>query len=243
LGDEHVRQLTAALAVAGICILTAGCSGGNNQGTTTSTTTSTITSTTTSTTAPPVAEAALDGLLLSPAEVDTAMGATGMTVTATSTSMADDITVAPEAPKDRTACVGVVGIAEAPVYAGSGSTAVRDQLLEGPSDNGALSADQSVVLFPSADQAAAFFADSAQRWSACHQSTQKDSVPTVGPVSNTNGTLSTSLTYQNENAPDSVCERALTVNNNVAIDVSTCGAPSDSAVKIAEQIAAKLPRQ
>jgi hypothetical protein len=234
-----VRQLTAALAVAGICILTAGCSSGS-QGTSTSTSTST----TTSTTAPPVAEAALDGLLLSPAEVDTAMGATGMTVTATSTSMADDIKVAPEAPKDRTACVGILGTAEAPVYAGSGYTAVRDQLLQEPGDNGThLTADQSVVLFPSASQAAAFFTASAQRWPVCHQFTQADVVSTVGPVSNTNGTLSTSITQQKKNAPDSVCERALTVNNNVAIDISTCGAPSDSAVNIAHQIAAKLPRQ
>lgn len=172
------------------------------------------------------------------------MGATGMTVTATSTSMADDIKVAPEAPKDRTACVGILGTAEAPVYAGSGYTAVRDQLLQEPGDNGThLTADQSVVLFPSASQAAAFFTASAQRWPACHQSTPADAVSTVGPVSNTNGTLSTSITQQNKNAPDSVCERALTVNNNVAIDISTCGAPSDSAVNIAHQIAAKLPRQ
>lgn len=239
-----MRQLTAALAVAGICILTAGCSGGNNQGTTTSTTTSTITSTTTSTTAPPVAEAALDGLLLSPAEVDTAMGATGMTVTATSTSMAEDIKVPPDAPEDKTACVGIAGTAEAQVYADSGYTAVRDQVLQKSGDNGTqLAAIQSVVLFPSASQAAAFFTASAQRWPACRQFTTADAVSAVGPVSNTNGMLSTSITQQNKNAPDSVCERALTVSNNVAIETSTCGAPSDSAVKIAEQIAAKLPRQ
>jgi hypothetical protein len=190
-----------------------------------------------------VAEAALDGLLLSPAEIDTAMGATGMTVTVTSTSMADDIKVPPEAPADEAACVGIVGTAEAQVYGGSGFTAVRDQLLQTSGDNGALSAAQSVVLFPSADQAAAFFAASAQRWPACQQFTLGDKVSTVGPVSNTNGMLSTSLTQQSQNAPDSVCERALTANNNVAIDVFTCGATSDSAVKIAEQIAAKVPGQ
>ena len=72
-GNEYVRQLTAALAVASIGILTAGCSSGSNQGI--------ETSTTTTTTAPPLADTALPGLLLSPEQVNTAMGATEMTVT------------------------------------------------------------------------------------------------------------------------------------------------------------------
>ena len=74
-----MRQLTAALAVAGICILTGGCSSGSNQGTKTSTTKST----TTTTTAPPLADTALAALLLSPEQVNTAMGATEMAITKT----------------------------------------------------------------------------------------------------------------------------------------------------------------
>ena len=86
-------MLIAALAVAGICILAAGCSSGSNQGTKTSTATSTATSTI----ALPVAEGALGGLLLSPDTVNTAMGAIGMTVTKTHTSMSDDsATMAPK---------------------------------------------------------------------------------------------------------------------------------------------------
>ena len=64
-----MRQLVPALAVAGICILSAGCSsGGSNQGNVKSTTT------TTTKFVPPVAEGAIDGLLLSPAQVNAAMG-------------------------------------------------------------------------------------------------------------------------------------------------------------------------
>jgi hypothetical protein len=234
MGDERMRQLTAALAVAGICILTAGCSSGNNQGTKRSTTTST----TTTTTAPPVAERALDGLLLSPDQVNTAMGATEMTVTKTHTSMSDDS--ATMAPRE---CLAIDGSAQAQVYVGSGYTAERDQTLQ-EGDNFTHYVDQAVVSFPSANQAGTFFNVSAQQWPACRQytHTQTNSEWAVGPVSNTNGTLSTSATQLNANAPGWGCGRALAIKNNVVIDVNTCSAnPTDSALNIANQIAAKVP--
>jgi PknH-like extracellular domain len=228
-----MRQLAAALAVAGICILTAGCSSDSNQGTKTSTTT-----TTTTTTAPPVAETALDGLLLSPEQVNTAMGATEMTVTKTHTSMSDDS--ATMAPKE---CLAIDGSAQAQVYADSGYTALRDQTLQ-EGDNFTHYVEQAVVFFPSAKQAGAFFNVSAQQWPACHQytHTQTNSEWAVGPVSNTNGTLSTTATQQNANAPGWACGRALAIKNNVVIDVNTCRAnPTDTAINIANQIAAKVP--
>jgi hypothetical protein len=232
-GDEHVRQLAAALAVAGIGILAAGCSGGSNQGTKTSTTTST----TTTTTAPPLADVALPGLLLSPDQVNTAMGATGMTVTKTHFSMSDDS--ATMAPKE---CLAIDGSAQAQVYAGSGYTAVRDQTLQ-EGDNFTHYVEQAVVLFPSRKRAGAFFTASAQQWPACHQytHTQTNSLWAVGPISNTNGTLSTTATQQNANAPGWGCGRALATKNNVVVDVNTCSAdPGDSALNIANQIAAKV---
>jgi hypothetical protein len=243
-----MRELTAAFTVAAACILTAACGGGGNEdatssipSTTASPTTSTPASPTTSTPAPPVAEAELDGLLLSPAEIDTAVGATGMTVAATSTSLAQDITVPPDAPKEKVACVGIAATAEAQAYAGSGSTAVRDQLLKTSGNGAPLSADQAVVLFPAAGEAATFFAESAKRWPTCREYNLGGSPVEVGKVSNNDGMLATSVIIRKENQPNSRCERALTVKNNVAIDVSTCDGSSDSAVKIANQIGAKVP--
>jgi hypothetical protein len=60
-------QPRRALALAGICILAAGCSSHSTEATPTATVS---TSATTSTAATPLAEAALDGLLLSPAEIN-----------------------------------------------------------------------------------------------------------------------------------------------------------------------------
>jgi serine/threonine-protein kinase len=63
-------------------------------------------------------------------------------------------------------------------------------------------------------------------------------VQTVGPVSNTNGTLSATVTGANS---PGACGRALTVVNNVVIDVTACLGPPDAAVNVAHQIAAKVP--
>jgi hypothetical protein len=188
----------------------------------------------------PVAAAALDGLLLSPDQINTAMGGTGMTVTKSATSLWENS--ANVADKD---CLFAFDPAEAAVYAGSGWSAMRGQEVGEPGDNVTHFVSQAVVLFPFASDAAAFFTTSAQRWPACHRYTitspgQPDSVWTAGAVTNTNGTLSASQSAEGGNGY--ACQRALTVANNVAIDVMACSnSPADSGVDIAHQIAAKVP--
>lgn len=230
-----MRQLIAAVAVAGICILTASCHSLLNQGPKASTTTS---KTTTTKAPPPVAEGALKGFLLAPEQINPAMGATEMTVTKSRTAMSDDS--ATMAPKE---CLAIDSSAQAQVYAGSGFTAERDQTLQ-EGDNFTHYAEQAVVLFPTAKQAGAFFTTSAQQWGACKQytHTQSHSEWTVGAISNTNGVLSTIATQQNAMAAGWACGRALVLRNNIIVDVNTCSAdPKNSAVDIANQIAAKVP--
>jgi hypothetical protein len=233
-----MRQLVAAVAaitVVGTCVFTAGCHSQPNQAPKASTATST---TKTKPPPPPVAEAALKGFLLSPEEINAAMGATDMKVTNSRTAMSDDS--ATMTPKE---CLAIDGSAQAQVYAGSNFMAERDQTLQ-EGHNFAHFAEQAVVLFPSAKQADAFLTASAQQWPACHRYTQIQSKTqwTVGAISNTNGTLSTTATQQNAKAPGWGCGRALAARNNVVIDVTTCSAnPADSAVTIANQIAAKVP--
>jgi serine/threonine kinase PknH len=192
-----------------------------------------------------VAEAGLGGLLLSPVQVNTAMGATGMTVGGTTAAMTDS-----SANVADKACLPMQGPAEATVYGGSGWSAVRGQALKEPGDPWIHGADQYVVLFSSAHDAGAFFTASAERWPACANRQysvtlpgQPDHAVLVGPVSNINGTLSAPQTFTANNGIGT-CQRALTVANNVAVDVVTCfnnlPAQSDSAVNIAHQIAAKI---
>jgi hypothetical protein len=224
-----MRQPTATLAVAVICVLIAGC--GSTKGNAES-------STTTRSMIPrPLVERELAELLLSPEQVNAAMGATEMTVTNTQTSMSDNsATMAPQE------CLAIDGAAEAQVYANSGFQAERDQSLN-DGDNFTHYLKQAVVLFPIVEKAGAFIDASAQQWLACRQytHTQSESQWSVGQISNANGTLSTTATQQNASAPGWGCGRALALRNNVIIDINTCSAnPADSALKIAEQIAANV---
>jgi hypothetical protein len=68
----------------------------------------------------------------------------------------------------------------------------------------------------------------------------------VGPVSNTDGVLSAHRTLQPGYWKWQTCQRALTVANNVAVDILACSenradSQSDAGVNIARQIAAKVP--
>jgi hypothetical protein len=229
MGRNDLRQPTATIALTVICILIGGC------GTTTS---SADPTTTTRTTIPrPLVERELAGLLLSPEQVNAAMGATGMTVTNSQTAMSDNsATMTPQE------CLAIDGAAEALVYADSGFRAERDQSLN-DGDNFTHYLKQAVVLFPLVEKAGDFFDASAQQWPACRQysHTQSQTQWSVGQIANANGTLSTTATLQNASAPGWGCGRALALKNNVIIDINTCSAnPADSALKIADQIAAKV---
>ena len=224
-----MRQPSAQFGVALICVLVAGC--GSTIGNAESTTT------TRSMIPRPLVERELAGLLLSPEQVNAAMGAAGMTVTSNQASMSDNsATMAPQE------CLAIDGAAEAPVYANSGYWAERDQSLN-DGDNFTHYLKQAVVLFPTIEIAGAFFNASAQQWPACREytHTQSESQWSVGQISNANDTLSTTATQHNASAPGWGCGRAMALRNNVIVDINTCSTnPADSAVKIADQIAANV---
>ena len=187
---------------------------------------------------PPVDESVLERLLLSPDEVNTIVGATGMSITSTQNSFDDSAAIAPKA------CLALAGIAESQVYSGSGGTATRAQKLQDGRDNFTHLVLQAVVRFPSAAYARAFFNASAQQWAACQQysDSQNKSEWTRGQVNRDDETLSAIATLQDGPATGWSCERALAAANNVIVDVDACRAdPNDLAVEIAHQIAAKVP--
>jgi hypothetical protein len=233
-GDEEMRYVAAAWAAASIWILVAGCGSGSNQASVKSTTTKT------SLIPRPVVERELDALLLGPEQLNPAMGATGLAVTRKHDAMSDDSTTMQ--PRE---CLAIDGSAQAQVYADSGFTAVRDQAFN-DGDNFTHYAEEAVVLFPTAKQARIFFIMSGLRWPNCHQytHTQSGTEWIAGPVDDANSTLSTIATQQNARAGGWACGRALALKNNVVVDVNTCSPnPANSAVDIANQIAAKVAQR
>jgi serine/threonine kinase PknH len=188
---------------------------------------------------PPVAAAALNGLLLSPADVSTAMGTTGMMVAAAWTQIQNHIPVTPAQ------CQPINTVIEPQLYAGSGWTTMRGQKINSANVI-TQSVVQGVVLFPTASQAAALVNAASRSWSACADGAYSFSVKGVaeqwmtGTVSTTIGTLNVTTTEQN--AKGWACQRALAARNNVVIDVVACGYhTTDQGISIAGQIAAKIP--
>jgi hypothetical protein len=200
------------------------------------------------------AQTSLKGLLLSADQINTAMGTTVLMVKETTGAMSNLAAHLPDK-----ACQPIVNAAEAQVYEGSGWSTMLGQALQEPGRTFRHVVEQVVVSFPSAKEAGAFFTASTQSWPACanRQFTVvmmgTNLVHTAGPVSNTNGTLSVT---QNQDGVDLVfsCQRALTVANNIVVDVAACSlkqpdpqfdaqvdTQSDAAINIAHQIAAKVP--
>ncbi len=221
-----MRQPTAALAAAVLCVSVAGCA-------------SSISNAESPTPTPPMiprplVERELTGLLLNPDQVNVAMGTTGMAVTTQQAAMSDNsATMAPPE------CLAIDGAAEAPVYADSGFWAERDNSLNN-GDKFTHYLKQAVVLFPTIEKAEEFYNASAERWPACGEYTHTQSGTTwsAGKISDVGGVLSVIASLHDAAAPGWGCGRALTHRNNIIVDVNTCSAdPADSAVRIAKQIA------
>lgn len=233
-----MRQLLTALAMTSGCVLAAGCThsvGGEA---------SKASPTTSTTWAAPLTEKDLPGLMLSTGETNAALGTSGMALIphgGVGNQMPDTSSGTPD--KD---CVVLSNNAEATVYAGSGYVATYGQVLRDDPDIEKAKYDftQAVVSFPSASDARTFFTASAQRWPACSNQTFQHGTAswTAGPVSNNNGTLSATVTQEGQNGW--ACQRALTVANNIVIDIDLCSYnPGNSAVSIAHQIADKVAKQ
>lgn len=225
------RQVTALAGIVGIFLLVAACGGGKGQDS------AETTFPTTTKTARPLAEGALNDLLLNTEQINAIMGAKEMAVTRNRIAMSDDADTM-EPPE----CLAIDAAAQEQVYAGSGFTALRDVTLS-ESANFEHYAQEAVVLFPTAKQAKAFFDKSVKQWPECreYRHVQSGSEWTPAPLSNTDDILSTVATQTNGPPEGWACGRALAVRNNVIVDVNTCAAnPADTAVQIATKIAEKI---
>lgn len=223
-----MRGSTALVAVAIACVVVTGC--GHTKGTAKPSSTPALIPR-------PLVERELPGLLLPPDQVNAAMGSNSMSVVKDQSTLSDNSgTLAPSE------CLQLDDAAESTIYANSGSWAEHEQSLN-DGDKLTHYLKQAVVLFPTTDKAKEFFDASVQQWGACSQFThlQSQTQWSVGPISNTNGVLSTVVTELNAAAPGRACGRAVALKNNVIVDINTCSPnPGDSAVKIANQIAANV---
>ncbi|MGH3958671.1 serine/threonine-protein kinase PknH/PknJ [Mycobacterium sp.] len=106
---------------------------------------------------------------------------------------------------------------------------------------------QSVVGFPSAEQARGAVDDQVHQWDQCANRTITLQYPGKVPAHVTFGAPATDsngihiISHQQELAPQQHCEHALTSRNNVVVDVNACSTkPGNQAVEIAGQIAGRI---
>jgi serine/threonine kinase PknH len=205
-----------ALAAVAVCTLVAGCSGSNSASKTSAPPPPPPPP-------PPVSVSALEGVLLNQDEVNAVMGANGMTLLGTYTAMPDN------SKQVEPACQALASAGTTADYTGSGWTAYHGSDFKEPKDANDHYLDQAVVSFTTADQAKAFYQQAVGKWQQCanHTYNYNDPDPTkqatwaVGPVTDQNGLLSTVKASQGVQGWH--CQRAISVANNVAIDVTACG--------------------
>ncbi len=199
--------------------------------------------------APPelVPAKALDSILLSPTEIDSATGSTGMTPHPRVETLSDHRNLLPNLN-----CLGIWQVNELGVYGPDGWIALRQELLRSPdTDDWRTLVVQSVVNYPSTNAAHEFFGQSADRWSKCTNHNVNITLNDKplpkwrsGELSTTNSELVIPFTRGSGNGVDS-CQRVLAVDDNLIIDVQACtrdAATMTTGTAVVEAIKAKLPK-
>jgi len=191
----------------------------------------------------PVPEDRLSALLLTSSEVNGVMGASNMQPGKPITSM-DSSPVTLSLPN----CQGALYTSQDPLYAGSGYTGVSGLVVAEPGDSNDHWVNEAAVTFPTADKANAFMQTALNKWKGCEGKTVtvtnkgKTYRWTFGDVSGQPPKIAVVDTQ--EGADGWECQRAMSVANNVVIDVNACGYKiSDQGSEIADKIVAKVNKE
>ena len=193
-----------------------------------------------------VPKSALEGLLLSTDEANTLMGTEEMTAHPPVTEMSDHRNLLPNLN-----CLGAWQVDESAIY-GEHWTAMRQVLLRAPdNDNWDNLLVQSVVIYPSTQDANDFLDQSAERWSKCtnhHVNITLNGEPlpkwTSGDLTRTDSELILPFTrVKGDQTRD--CQRALAAAANLVMDIQACkpaGSSVTQAADVVDKIKAAMPR-
>lgn len=191
---------------------------------------------------PPLTDAKLDDVLLSIGELNGIMGSSQMKVTSELDEMTDHSGEVSDPD-----CLGAIYGAEEPVYAGSGWTALRDQIAREPGEDNEHWVEQTVVLYPSADKAEKFFDESKSAWEKCagySVSVDDEDASYLWLIDSLTAedALITQMTAQ-EDAEGWGCQHAMSVVSNVIIEAWACGYTiKDEAATIANDMVANAAK-
>jgi hypothetical protein len=144
------------------------------------------------------------------------------------------------------ACLGAVYGAEEPVYEHTGWTAMRDQVAREPDDDNDHWVEQTAVLYPGADNAQGFFADSLVAWQDCANGSVEVNEGQyswhLDDLDSGDGLISQMASQ--EDAEGWACQHALSLVSNLTAEVWACGySISDEAAEIATAMVAHAAKK
>lgn len=193
---------------------------------------------------PPLQESALDQILLSVDDIGSIVGSGDMQLGSASEDLVDNSDAI-----DKPDCLGVFYSAEQQIYDGSGWKAVRDQIIREPGDDKKHWAEQTVVLFASADKAANFLDRSRDDWKKCQQT----SATTEGSESSFDwdfGRLQEpsetmmSMDMEQRDSDNWVCQHAMGMVSNIIVEGVVCGnGVGDEGRQVVEQIVSNASKK
>ncbi|WP_208600881.1 sensor domain-containing protein, partial [Mycobacterium malmoense] len=176
----------------------------------------------------------IDSLLLTPAVVSRVLGAVNLQVKSTQGMSDNSGLVTPFT------CVGVIFGADRRVYANSGFDAILDQTLQpgnySYSTTGPTEVEQTVAVFPTAQQAQNVMTSSQRQWQSCAAGKVGYRVPgtngevgwdfDLGSVQLRDDILTVSMAGINNESGDNACQQALGIRANVIVGARTCLVPT-----------------
>jgi hypothetical protein len=192
---------------------------------------------------PPLTAARLDDVLLSVDELNDVVGATKLALVVDSARMSDNSAAVSDPD-----CLGSMFGAEDQVYGASEWTAVRDQVAREPGDDNDHWVEQTAVLYPSEDQAAAFVDDSAAAWQRCGgfsvvvDDDATSSIWLIGDVQTDDGVITQVIAQEDSEGWE--CQHAMTSVANVTVETMACAfGISDEAVTMVHRLVANAARK
>jgi hypothetical protein len=184
----------------------------------------------------PLREAQLADVLLSTDELDSILGAKGLEVVSDMEEMSDNSRAVSDPD-----CLGVIFGAEEKVYDGSDWTAVRDQVAREPGDEKDHWVEQTVVLYPAADNAQKFVDDSKSNWEQCGgfsvavDDSESSYIWQVNDVATDDDLISQVTTQEDSGGWE--CQHALSAVSNVTVETWACAfGIDDEAVEMAQDM-------
>jgi hypothetical protein len=188
-------------------------------------------STTASPTTGPVSASAIDTLLPDAAAVSRISGASPLKIKSATDQLSDNSSLVTPS-----TCVGVIFGNERAVYADSGFAGVRDQILKAEvnpyNSTSPTQVEQTVVAFPTPDQAQAVLTSAQRQWQDCARGLVSYTVPNTnnevgwsynfGGVQLRDNLLSVSMAGINRESGNSACQQTLGIRANIVVGVRSC---------------------